>query len=87
MKWVEKYAPKKLGDVLGNAKAKAQIEVWANKWSKGVPQKPLLLMGPPGIGKTTIAHLVGKEYFSETIEVNASDKRSYDIIKNSITFI
>ncbi len=84
MKWVEKYAPKKLGDVLGNAKAKAQIEVWANKWSKGVPQKPLLLMGPPGIGKTTIAHLVGKEYFSETIEVNASDKRSYDIIKNSI---
>ena len=55
MKWVEKYAPKKLGDVLGNAKAKAQIEVWANKWSKGVPQKPLLLMGPPGIGKTTIS--------------------------------
>lgn len=84
MKWVEKYAPKSLGDVLGNAKAKAQIEVWANKWSQGDPQKPLLLMGPPGIGKTTIAHLVGKEYFSETIEVNASDKRSYDILKQSI---
>ena len=84
MKWVEKYAPKKLGDVLGNAKAKAQIEVWANNWSKGVPQEPLLLMGPPGIGKTTMAHLIGKEYFSETIEVNASDKRSYDILKRSI---
>ncbi len=84
MKWVEKYAPKSLGDVLGNAKIKAEIEVWANKWAHNDPQPPLLLMGPPGVGKTTIAHLVGKEYFSETIEVNASDKRSYDIIKNSI---
>ena len=84
MKWVEKYSPKKLGDVLGNAKIKAQIEVWANNWVQGIPQKPLLLMGPPGVGKTTMAHLVGKEYFSETIEVNASDKRSYDIIKRSI---
>ncbi|WP_461435962.1 replication factor C large subunit [Methanosphaera sp.] len=84
MKWVEKYSPKSLGDVLGNAKIKAEIEVWANKWSKGEPQKPLLLMGPPGVGKTTIAHLIGKEYFSETIEVNASDKRSYDIIKRTI---
>ncbi|WP_455646151.1 replication factor C large subunit [Methanosphaera sp.] len=84
MKWVEKYAPKSLGDVLGNAKPKAEIEVWANKWSEGIPQKPLLLVGSPGIGKTTMAHLVGKEYFSETIEVNASDKRSYDILKRSI---
>ncbi|OED30045.1 replication factor C large subunit [Methanosphaera sp. WGK6] len=84
MKWVEKYAPKSLGDVLGNAKPKAEIEVWANKWSEGTPQKPLLLVGSPGIGKTTMAHLVGKEYFSETIELNASDKRSYDVLKRSI---
>ena len=84
MKWVEKYAPKSLGEVVGNAKIKAQIEVWANKWAQGIPQKPLLLMGPPGVGKTTMAHLVGKEYFSETIELNASDKRSYDIIKNTV---
>ena len=84
MKWVEKYSPKSLGDVLGNAKIKAEIEVWANNWLKGKPQKPLLLMGPPGVGKTTMAHLIGKEYFSETIEVNASDKRSYDILKRSI---
>ncbi|MBE6493040.1 MAG: replication factor C large subunit [Methanosphaera stadtmanae] len=84
MKWVEKYAPKSLGEVLGNAKIKTLIEVWAKNWAEGTPQKPLLLMGPPGVGKTTIAHLIGKEYFSETIELNASDKRSYDIIKNTV---
>lgn len=84
MKWVEKYAPKSLGDVLGNTKLKAQIETWAKKWVRGEEQPPLLLVGPPGVGKTTMAHLVGDEYFSETIEVNASDKRSYDIIKKTV---
>lgn len=73
-----------MGDVLGNAKTRVQIEKWAEEWSNNNPQKPLLLLGPPGIGKTTIAHLIGKEYFSETIEVNASDKRSYDIIKRTV---
>ena len=41
------------------------------------------LIGPAGTGKTTLAHLAAKE-FSEYIELNASDKRSYDIINNTI---
>ena len=84
MKWVEKYAPQSLADVVGNEKIKDQIETWASRWLAGEAQKPLLLVGPPGVGKTTIAHLVGKEYFSETIEVNASDKRSYDLIQRTV---
>lgn len=84
MKWVEKYAPQSLADVVGNGKIKDQIETWASRWLAGEAQKPLLLVGPPGVGKTTIAHLVGKEYFSETIEVNASDKRSYDLIQRTV---
>ena len=84
MKWVEKYAPQSLADVVGNGKIKDQIETWASRWLAGEAQKPLLLVGPPGVGKTTIAHLVGKEYFSETIEVNASDKRSYDLDRKSV---
>ena len=36
----------------------------------------MLLSGPPGIGKTSSAHVVAKEAGYEVIEFNASDVRS-----------
>lgn len=83
MLWVEKYRPKTFREVLGNAKAKKEIETWISNWKKGMPQKPLLLVGPPGTGKTTMAHLIANQ-FSDSIELNASDKRSYDVIMNTV---
>ncbi|WP_409200266.1 replication factor C large subunit [Methanobrevibacter sp. DSM 116169] len=83
MLWTEKYRPKTLKEVLGNGKQKVEIEKWVDSWKNNKPEKPLLLVGPPGIGKTTLAHIIAKE-FSEYVELNASDKRSYDIIMNTI---
>ena len=83
MLWTDKYRPQTLDEVVGNNKEKKIIQDWVGNWKNGNPQQPLLLVGPPGIGKTTLALVIAKE-FSESIELNASDKRSQDIIKSTI---
>lgn len=83
MLWTEKYRPQSFDQIIGNAKAKKEIRQWINGWQNGEPQKPLLIVGPAGTGKTTMAHVIAQE-FSDYVELNASDKRSYDIIMNTV---
>ncbi len=83
MLWTTKYRPHNIDEVLGNKKAIEEIDEWVENWEHGEPQKCLFLIGPPGTGKTTLAHLISV-YFSDYIELNASDKRSFDIIMNTI---
>ena len=83
MLWTNKYNPKNFKEVLGNNKAKDEISEWIDNWLINKPQKPLLLVGPPGTGKTTLAHLAADE-FADHIELNASDKRSYDILIGTV---
>ncbi len=72
--WSEKYRPQSIVDLVGNEEARAAFVEWFGKWKKGT--KPLLLVGPPGIGKTTLANLAGKQFGYDMISLNASDVRS-----------
>lgn len=72
--WSEKYRPHNISDMVGNEQTRASIIEWFVKWKKGT--KPLLLVGPPGIGKTTIANIVSKQFGYDAIGLNASDVRS-----------
>ena len=74
MMWSEKYRPQKFMDLIGNEDARKFFVDWFEKWKKGT--KPLLLVGPPGIGKTTLANLAGKNFGYDTISLNASDVRN-----------
>jgi chromosome transmission fidelity protein 18 len=47
-------------------------------------RKILLLTGPPGLGKTTLAHVCAKQAGYEALEINASDDRSRDVVRGRI---
>jgi DNA polymerase III delta prime subunit len=85
--WVEKYKPHKLSDYIGNKK---EIEV-AKEWLKNFEMlrskpdfekvkfnkfpKVLLLSGEPGVGKTSLSHLLLQNAGYHIIEHNSSNIR------------
>jgi len=73
--WVEKYRPKKFQDIKGQNEAIDKVRKFLEEFHNKGSKKAIVLHGPPGTGKTTIAHVIGKETNSEVFELNASDLR------------
>ncbi|MEM0287213.1 MAG: AAA family ATPase [Nitrososphaerota archaeon] len=72
--WTERYRPRRLEEMVGNERARVLLFDWLLNWKRGM--KPILLVGPPGVGKTTMAYAAAMQLGYEVIELNASDFRT-----------
>ena len=81
--WVDKYRPNNLDDILMPDKSITQIKDWISNFEKN-KNKILLLHGPPGVGKTTLANIILNQYKYDIIEFNTSDVRNQKLIKDKL---
>lgn len=95
--WVDKYAPDLLNQVCGNKTVVEKLQTWLRMWRKNAKFKfkkggadntgtfrAAMLHGPPGIGKTTAAHLVARLEGYDVVETNASDTRSKKLMEAAL---
>lgn len=83
--WVEKYRPQVLSDIVGNKETIDRLQQIA----KDGNMPHMIISGMPGIGKTTSVHclaheLLGRSYADGVLELNASDDRGIDVVRNQI---
>lgn len=71
--WSEKYRVHGLADIKGQDLAVDKVKAFLRSFPK---RRAVVLHGPPGVGKTSLAYAVSAEMGSEILELNASDFRN-----------
>lgn len=95
--WTVKYAPTSMSMICGNKTQVEKLQGWLRAWPKNhrvkfkMPGKDgmgifraVILYGPPGIGKTTAAHLAARLEGFDVVETNASDARSKKLVETGL---
>jgi len=83
--WIEKYRPQRLADIVGQDEIVERLSSYVR--SGNLPH--LLFTGSAGVGKTTAAITLAREFFKDSWqmnfrELNASDERGIDVVRNQI---
>jgi len=88
MLWVDKYRPKRIRDLVGNRGPIDRLVKFLRNWDQIKSNKSkkhsCLLSGPPGLGKSSAAHIVAKELGYTVLEFNASDMRGKKAIEEHV---
>jgi replication factor C subunit 1 len=95
--WTVRYAPQSLQQICGNKTQVEKLARWLRMFPKNQRTKfklpgpdgsgtfrAVMIHGPPGIGKTTAAHLVAKLEGYDVVESNASDTRSKKLVETGL---
>lgn len=81
----ETLRPKTLDEFRGHEDIKKSV----NNLLESGSRQDIILFGPPGTGKTTLARIIGYHYYEESYEVammdlNASDENGVDVIRTRV---
>ncbi|MBX4196227.1 replication factor C large subunit [Candidatus Pacearchaeota archaeon] len=71
--FTEKYRPEKSSEIVGQEKAVVEVKDFLKNFPK---KKALMIYGPAGTGKTSLALAVARENNLEILELNSSDLRN-----------
>jgi replication factor C subunit 1 len=83
--WVDLFKPKSVDDLIGNPGVIQQLAGWLRGWNaKTSDKRAVLLSGPPGIGKTSAAHILAVAAGYVPIEFNASDTRNQKSVLQTV---
>jgi replication factor C subunit 1 len=95
--WTTKYAPTSLNQICGNKATVERLQRWLQRFPKNLKTgfklagpdgsgifRAVIIHGPPGIGKTTAAHLVANLEGYDVVEQNASDTRSKKLVEQGL---
>ncbi len=83
--WTEKYRPSDFSDIKGQREILQRVKAFVEQ--QNLPH--LMFAGPAGVGKTSLSLVIAKKLFGESwrqnfLELNASDERGIDIIRNKV---
>tara|TARA_Y100001963_G_scaffold45434_1_gene64058 strand:- start:1472 stop:2410 length:939 start_codon:yes stop_codon:yes gene_type:complete len=78
--WVEEYRPKTIDDCILPSSLKTLFTSFIQKGELS----NILLSGPPGIGKTTVAKALCDQLNCDWIMINGSEEGGIDILRNKI---
>lgn len=78
--WISKYRPESFDTIVLAEDTKKLLL----KWKKEGEFPNLLLCSRPGMGKTSLAHIIAKEFDCDKLYINASDEGNVDTIRNKV---